>query len=123
MEQTLEQQAEQEMGLLWSEARETARPFVFGVLRLNIPEQERVQLVLDVVAIGDALYQTTVFDYSRACDGLHLSSLAKYSDQTIKSVTSLVKNLGLGESIAVHGYLAEFNSLMEGSHREKAIAA
>lgn len=132
MENKLEETAQEEIGRLWCEARPTARTFVEEVLKLNdVPADKKQSLVRDAVAIGDALYFTTVFDYGREADGLRLSRLLKYPSKTIQEVTRLVRELGvgnkrevgLGESTTVNAYLSEFNSLLEACHKPEAIVA
>lgn len=113
---TLEERAEKRVKALWQESIPITRSFVLGVLNLDIPQSAKRTIIPDAVAIGDALYQTTVFDYDITPNGLGLSRLSakrpsgrpKYSAHVVNAVSKFVKESHLGDSCMVNSYLSEF---------------
>lgn len=112
----LERRVEKRARTLWEESTPIAKSFALGVLSLNIPQSAKIAIIPDAVAIGDALYQTTVFDYGTTPNGLGLFRLSarrpsgrpKYSAYVLDTVSGFIKESHLGNSCVVHGYLSEF---------------
>jgi hypothetical protein len=125
MENSLEQLTEQLLAGMWCEARTFAKPFVDAVLKSDIPESEKSTLIPDVINIGNAAYNTTVFDYDRDQNELGLKTLTSkpYSDKTIRTVLTLVKTHLSERSSYVNTYLLEFNDFLRANQRLGAIAA